>query len=343
MKTMIESIRDTQDKILSKGDTILIGEGVCDPKAIFGSTSGLKDKHPDRVFESPVSENAMTGVCIGASLNGMRAIHIHQRMDFMMYAMDQIINNAAKWWSMFGGKNGNVPIVIRCIIGRGWGQGNQHSQNLGYMFSGMPGLKVVYPSNADNARGLLESAHEDPNPVIFIEHRWCHNLKSEVTDKKYELGKARIARQGRDITIIAWGYMVIEALRAADFLSNIEIDCEVIDLQTTSHIDYNLFAESLRKTKEFLLVDDSWYNASINNKIAVYVNSIAGEIKIRSGGRMQCHDFYAPATVGLIDGYYPDAYHIAKQILATFKKPYDPLTLKSEHPDIPDSTFKGPF
>ncbi len=339
MKTMAESLRDTQDKILSKGNTILIGEGCADPKAIFGSTSGLKEKYPDKVFESPVSENAITGVAIGASLNGMKVIHVHQRMDFMMYAMDQIINNAAKWWSMFGGKNGSVPIVIRAIIGRGWGQGNQHSQNLGYMFSGMPGLKVVYPSNADNARGLLEAAHEDPNPVIFIEHRWCHNLKSEITDKKYELGKARLARVGKDITIVACGYMVIEAMRAAEYLSKY-IDCEVIDLQSTSPIDFETLAESCLKTKKLLLVDDTWVGASIFAKLVPLAEDGAFW-----AARQSLDDSYVPATHGLIDGYYPTAYSIAEQLRDIIDRdmPLDIGALKSPHPDIPDSTFKGPF
>lgn len=334
MKTMIESLRDTQDKFLARGDTILIGEGCADPKAIFGSTAGLKEKYPERVFESPVSENAVTGVCIGAALNGMKAIHVHQRMDFMMYAMDQIINNAAKWWSMFGGKNGSVPIVIRCIIGRGWGQGNQHSQNLGYMFSGMPGLKVVYPSNADNARGLLEAAHDDPNPVIFIEHRWCHNLKSKVTDKKYELGKARIARVGKDITIVACGYMVIEAMRAAEFLSEY-VDCEVIDLQTTSPIDYDTIQNSVVKTGKIIVVDDTWASASILKQISRlgFVN-----------GWNTNYDTYAPATHGLIDGYYPTAHSIANLLMIDFERKDEIISpLKSEHPDIPDQSFKGPF
>ena len=334
MKTMIESIRDTQDKLLAKGDTILIGEGVNDPKAIFGSTAGLNKKYPDRVFESPVSENGVTGVCIGASLNGMRVIHVHQRMDFMMYAMDQIINNAAKWWSMFGGKNGSVPIVIRCIIGRGWGQGNQHSQNLGYMFSGMPGLKVVYPSNADNARGLLEAAHEDPNPVIFIEHRWCHNLKSEVTDKKYELGKARVARAGKDITIIACGYMVIEAMRAAEFLSEY-VDCEVIDLQTTSPIDYDTIQDSINKTKRAFLIDDTWTGASIFSKLIPF-----GFHYMKTTNP----NTYAPATHGLINGYYPTSHSIAKSLMMDFERKDEIIApLLSEHPDIPDQSFGGPL
>ena len=336
MKTMVESIRDTTDQILAGGDTILIGEGINDPKAIFGSTVGLNKKYPNRVFESPVSENAVTGVCIGASLNGMKVIHVHQRMDFMMYAMDQIINNAAKWWSMFGGKNGSVPIVIRCIIGRGWGQGNQHSQNLGYMFSGMPGLKVVYPSNADNSRGLLEAAHEDPNPVIFIEHRWCHNLKSKITDKKYEIGKARVARSGKDITIIACGYMVIEALRAAEFLSEC-VDCEVIDLQTTSPIDYETIDQSILKTKKVFLVDDTWVGASIFSKLIPFSD------KIIYAGRHSSDDTYVPATYGLINGYYPTAHSISNMIINEFNLKINTSILISKHPDIPDATFKGPF
>jgi len=288
------------------------------------------------VFESPISENAITGVVIGASLNGMRVIHIHQRMDFMLYAMDQIVNNAAKWYSMFGGQNGSVPIVIRCIIGRGWGQGNQHSQNLSYIFTGMPGLKVVFPSNADNARGLLISSWKDPNPVIFIEHRWCHNYKSKITDQEYPLGKARVARVGYDITMVAWGYMLIETMKAADVLAEYGVDCEVIDLQTLSPIDYKTIKTSARKTKNLMIIEDSWEDSSIVYQIAA-----------RTGTRQSiiyCNqNDYAPATPGLIKGYYPSWDGIVATMAKQFSLRINFDNLVSKYQDVPDSDFKGPF
>jgi pyruvate dehydrogenase E1 component beta subunit len=150
--------------------------GVTDPKGVFGTTTGLEEKFgSNRVFDMPTSENAMTGIGIGVSLNGFRPVMTHQRLDFALLSLDQIINNAAKWRFMFGGTRG-VPITIRLIIGRGWGQGPTHSQNLHALFSHIPGLKVVMPSTAKDAKGLLLSSIFDPDPVIFLENRWLHNM-----------------------------------------------------------------------------------------------------------------------------------------------------------------------
>ena len=164
---------------------ILVGEGVPDPKAIFATTAGLRDRFGSaRVFDMPLSENGMTGICIGAALSGLRPVMVHQRIDFALLAMDQLVNNAAKWHYMFDGL-ANVPLVIRVIIGRGWGQGPQHSQSLQALFAHIPGFKVVLPATAYDAKGMLISAIEDNNPVIFIEHRWLHNIKDAVPAEPY--------------------------------------------------------------------------------------------------------------------------------------------------------------
>ena len=168
-----EAIREAIDICMRDDKSVfIIGEGVPDPRGIFGSTLGLKEKYGgDRVLDMPLSENGMTGVCIGAALKGMRPIMTHQRMDFALLSMDEIINNAAKWHYMFGGKI-NIPLVVRMIIGRGWGQGAQHSQNLQALFAHIPGLNVIMPTTPYDVKGLLISSVENNNPVIFIEHRW---------------------------------------------------------------------------------------------------------------------------------------------------------------------------
>ena len=163
------SVAMTSDK-----NIICYGLGVTDPKGVFGTTLGLEKKFGnDRVFDVPTSENALTGIGIGASLHNTKSIMTHQRLDFFLLAMDQLVNNAAKWYYMYGGKK-SVPITIRLIIGRGWGQGPTHSQNLQSWFAHIPGLKVVIPTNPYDAKGMLLSAIRDPNPVIFLEHRWFH-------------------------------------------------------------------------------------------------------------------------------------------------------------------------
>ena len=212
-----EAIREATDQKMAQDPNIyLMGLGVPDPKGIFGTTSGLAEKYgPNRVMDMPTSENAMTGIAIGSAILGMRPIMTHQRVDFFILALDQLINNAAKWHYMFGGQM-KVPLVIRLIIGRGWGQGPQHSQSLHSFFAHVPGLKVVMPSTPQDAKGLLISAIEDDNPVVYLEHRWLHNTFGEVSPDPtpIPIGKAKIVRPGTDITIVAASHMVLEALAA---------------------------------------------------------------------------------------------------------------------------------
>ena len=232
IKTTAEAIREAQAQLLLESkDVFIIGEGVNDQGA-FGTTKGLKEEFPGRVLEMPVSENGMTGVCIGAAVSGMRPIMIHMRADFLLYAADQIINNAAKWWGMFGGKAGSCPLVIRDIIGRGWGQGMQHSQHLEKMFAEIPGLTVLCPSNAYDAKGMLIWASRQKNPVLFFEHRWIHELKCEVPTQMYEVEPEpkRLTKKvnyccmdSKFRVIKTYGYLVHEAMEAYRHNSNIEV------------------------------------------------------------------------------------------------------------------------
>lgn len=224
-KTTIQAIREAQEQLLQEDPSIfLIGEGVNDQGA-FGTTKGLKEKYPGRILEMPVSENGLTGVCIGAAVSGLRPIMIHMRADFLLYACDQIINNAAKWHGMFGGKAGNCPLLIRAIIGRGWGQGMQHSQHLEKMFAEIPGLTVICPSNAYDAKGMLIWAARQKGPVIFFEHRWIHDLEAEVPDEMYEVSPEPrcLKRNPKGKIIRTYGYLVHEAMRASKHNRKIEV------------------------------------------------------------------------------------------------------------------------
>ena len=184
---------------------ICYGLGVSDVKNVFNTTRNLKNLFgKKRVFDVPCSENALTGISVGAALAGVRSVVTHQRLDFFLLALDQLVNSAAKWYYMFGSQI-SVPITIRLIIGKGWGQGPTHSQNLQSWFNHIPGLKIVMPSTPEDAKGLLISSILDPNPVIFLEHRWLHNITSKVQREYYvtPIGKAKILKRGKDITIIS--------------------------------------------------------------------------------------------------------------------------------------------
>ena len=204
--TFAAAIRDALRVALTQDSRVICyGLGVTDPLGVFGTTAGLGDEFgADRVFDMPTSENAMTGIAVGAALGGLRPVMTHQRLDFALLSLDQIVNNAAKWRFMFGGARG-VPMTVRMIIGRGWGQGPTHSQNLQAWFAHIPGLKVIMPATPADAKGLLLSSIFDDDPVIFLEHRWLHNASGTVPagDYRVPIGRAQRLRQGNDITIVA--------------------------------------------------------------------------------------------------------------------------------------------
>tara|TARA_B110000008_G_scaffold244222_1_gene253746 strand:- start:235 stop:1290 length:1056 start_codon:yes stop_codon:yes gene_type:complete len=327
---------------------LLIGLGVPDPKGIFGTTLGLQEKYGDsRVMDMPLSENGMTGIVIGASLNGYRPILTHQRVEFALLSIEQIVNQAAKWFYMNAGQQ-NVPIVIRMIIGRGWGQGAQHSQSLETWFAHIPGLKVVMPSNAFDAKGLLISSIEDNNPVIFLEHRWLHNTIDKVPLDAYRvpIGSAKVVREGVDITIVSHSYMVLESIRCADILANYGISIEVVDLRTIRPLDSNLILDSVRKTKRLIAVDNGWVHFGVSAEIISLVVENIFELLHCAPLRIGMNDSPSPSTRSLANNYYPKSLDIAKVICKIFNKSLDIDSLFSNKNiplDIPDPSFNGPF
>ena len=349
--TFSEAIREGIDQVMADdSDLIVIGEGVPDPKSIFMTTDGLIEKYGDkRVFDMPLSENGMTGVCIGAALNGTSVLMIHQRIDFAMLAMDQIINNAAKWHYMFNGQS-SVPIVIRVIVGRGWGQGPQHSQNLQALFAHIPGLKVVTPATAKDAKGMMIAALQDKNPVIFIEHRWLHHIEDAVPEKMYlsELDKAQILRNGSDVTIVANSLMTIESMKAAEVLSEVGVDVEIVDLRSIKPIDLDTILKSVSKTKNLVVVDSSWKTGGISGEIISLVVESSYDLLERAPLRITSPDHVVPTSHYLADEYYQDAKQIANQVLE-FLNQQDGVDvinskLKINGPaDVPNREFHGPF
>ena len=332
----------------SDESVITYGLGVDDPKAIFGTTSGLKDKFGgERVFDMPTSENAMTGVAVGAAMLGVRPVMVHQRLDFFLLAMDQLVNSAAKWHFMFGGTT-SVPITIRLIMGRGWGQGPTHSQNLQAWFAHIPGLKVVMPTSAQDAKGLLLASIFDQNPVLFLEHRWLHNLSGVVPEHFYKtpIGSARTVRNGNDITVVAMSYMVIEAAHAVEHLSREGIDCELIDLRTVSPIDWDLVFQSVRKTGRLIALDTGHTTGSIAGEVLARVSSECwGSLK-SAPQRIAMPDFPEGTSPALTKSYHPRAEHVVMKISEMLGKVIDAsgLAEKRSHPhDVPGSWFNGPF
>jgi pyruvate/2-oxoglutarate/acetoin dehydrogenase E1 component len=343
------AIKEATDFCLQEDQSVLvIGLGVPDPKGIFGTTTGLQDKYgPERVMDMPLAENGMTGVVIGASLNGFRPILTHQRVEFALLSIEQIVNQAAKWFYMNAGQQ-NVPIVIRLIIGRGWGQGAQHSQSLESWFAHIPGLKVVMPSNAHDAKGLLISSVEDNNPVIFIEHRWLHNTVDYVPVDGYRtpIGKAKVVRDGKDVTIVAHSYMVLESIRCAEVLSSQGISVEVLDLRTIRPLDTQTILRSVSKTLRVVVADNGWVQFGVSAEIVSVITETIFDKLLSAPVRIGVNNSPSPSTRALANNFYPRANNIAKIISEMMSKNLDLNLLfpNSEIPlDIPDPSFNGPF
>ena len=327
---------------------ICFGLGIDDPKAIFGTTSFLKDKFgPERVFDTPTSENGMTGVAVGAALQGLRPVMVHQRADFFLLAMDQLVNSAAKWSYMFGGQQ-KVPLVIRLIQGRGWGQGPTHSQTFHAWFTHVPGLKVVMPATGHDAKGLLLSSIFDDDPVIFIEHRWLHNSFSNVPEEDYRipLGQARLVREGNDITIIALSYMLVEAIRAVNFLAFHDVDCELIDPRTLSPFDWDAVFSSVRKTGHLLVIDTGVTTGSFAGEIVARCAMECWGSLHKAPFRIAMPDMPEPTSFGLTRDLHPRAEDVVEAVNGLLDTNVDTTVLhdKSNFPhDVPGDWFKGPF
>jgi pyruvate dehydrogenase E1 component beta subunit len=324
----------------------LMGLGVPDPKAIFGTTLGLAAKYgARRVMDMPTSENAMTGVAIGSALVGLRPILTHQRVDFALLSLDQIINNAAKWHYMFGGRL-KVPLVIRLIIGRGWGQGPQHSQSLESVFAHIPGLKVVLPSTPHDAKGLLISAVEDDNPVIFLEHRWLHGVFGPVPEAAYRvpLGQAHTVREGADVTIVACSYMTLEALKAAEWLAEDGVSAEVIDLRSLRPLDAGHVIASVRKTGRLIAADLGWGSFGVGAELVARVSENAfGSLKC-APVRVSPPETPVPSSWALSNHFYPGAAELADRALAMMGRSTRRPPIPRDTPlDTPDKSFAGPF
>ena len=344
--TYVEAIRDALDIALETDPhMVCYGLGVDDPKRIFGTTTGLAEKYGNtRVFDSPTSEAAMTGIAVGAALRGVRSVTVHQRLDFFFLAMDQLINSAAKWHFMFGGQR-SVPIVIRLILGRGWGQGPTHSQSLHSWFAHVPGLKVVMPTTAADAKGLLLSSIFDPNPVLFLEHRWLHAATSTVPtgDVRLPLGKARVVREGTDITITAMSFLVPEALRAATLLEAHGVKCDVIDLCSLRPIDWPTVAASIKKTGRLLALDSGWMTCSVASEIVAFACEHHFSALRAAPRRMAMPDQPEPTSFALTKDLHPSAESIANTVADMVALPQR-FTVESTQPhDVPGAWFRGPF
>jgi len=289
-------------------EVFVIGQGLWSPWYVGNSMTDLDKKFGiERVIDTPVSESACTGAAVGASLAGMKPIVVHPRMDFMLYAMDPIVNQAAKWSHMLGGQ-ASPGLTIRSIINRGGEQGAQHSQALHAWFAHVPGLRVVMPSTVADARDLLIAAVLCNNPVMYIDDRWLYDQEDElpaVTELDLATQGPMVTHLGVDVTIVGSGHASLLARQASKQLSDENISAEVIDIRVLNPLDVDLIVESVKKTTRLLVVDSGWLSAGFSAEIlASIVERLPVGLLSSSPARIALPDAPAPTSRVLEKAYY---------------------------------------
>jgi len=324
-------------------NVFVYGIGVPDHKRIFGSTARLLERFgPDRCLETPLAEDAMTGFGLGAAVAGLRPIHVHIRSDFMLLAMNQIVNMISSFNYGAGGKL-KIPMVIRAIIGRGWGQGYQHSKSLFSYFTHIPGLKVIAPTRPYDAKGLLIAAIRDDNPVIFFEHRWLYWAEGPTPEEPYTIpiGEGVVLREGSDVTVVATSWMNVEALKAAEILAKRGIGVEVLDPRTLCPLDEPLIVSSVRKTRNCVVADYDWLESGFSAEVAARVSEKCFSVLRSPVTRLGFAHTPCPTTRPLENVFYPTAETIVREIERKLK--LAPMDLSGEETYTYEHRFKGPF
>ena len=339
-----EAIRESLFQEMERDPSVFVyGIGVPDFKGIFGTTVGLADRFgPNRCFDTPLSEDSMTGFALGAALKGMRPVHVHIRADFLLLAMNQIVNMMSCHNYMTGGHT-PAPVVIRAIIGRGWGQGAQHSKSLFSYFTHIPGLKVVAPTSPRDGKGLMAAAIRDNNPVIFLEHRWLHWIEDEVPEESYEvpLGVANIMRTGTDLTLVATSWMVIEAVHAAKILAGVGVNIEVIDPRTLAPMDMGPIVGSVKKTGRCLVADYDWLNSGLSAEIAADVGAQCFGLLKQPVERIGFAHTPCPTVRTLENHFYPNAETIVRTVEKMLGR--SPMDLSGVDFFSHERRFRGPL
>ncbi|MFJ5670483.1 alpha-ketoacid dehydrogenase subunit beta [Bacillus safensis] len=318
----LEAVREAMSQEMRKNqDVFILGEDIGVYGGAFGVTRGMIEEFgPERVRNTPISEAAIAGGAVGAALTGMRPILELQFSDFITIAMDQLVNQAAKTRYMFGGK-GKVPLVVRTPAGSGTGAAAQHSQSLEAWMAHIPGLKVVQPSTAYDAKGLLKAAMDDDNPVIFYEHKLLYKTIGEVPEEQYSipLGKADVKRSGKDVTIVATAIMVHKALEAAKELEAEGIDVEIIDPRTLVPLDEETMIESVKKTGKCIVVHEAVKRGGYGGEIASMIAESEAfdylDAPIKRLGGLAVPIPYNPTLEKAVIPQVPDIIEAAKELV----------------------------
>ena len=335
------------DALAENDNTVIFGQGIDDFKGLWGTTTGLPEKFgAHRVQDTPLCEEGMTGICVGAALNGLKPIHVHIRADFIFLALNQILNMASKYKYMFGGHY-DVPIFIRAVVGRSWGQGAQHSQSPQSMLAHFPGLKVLMPASS---QAILESyryaINEFSGPVVSLEHRLLYDVNFDVDTPSLRQGsdafRSYKIRQGQDVTIVASSIMVLEAIRAAKYLEQFGVSCEIIDLHSATDIDEELIVNSIAKTGKLIVADTSWINYGVSAEIARIVCQKGFGLLTKPLEAIGMAPSPCPTAKSLEDLYYPNQETFITKLAQLVERPDIAIPSEKSMADV-YKKFKGPF
>lgn len=315
-----KAILEATDQAMSLSPAVIVlGQLVDTQSGIFGTTTGLVGKYgPTRVQDFPVAENLMTATAMGAALTGLRPVLCHQRLDFMVYSLDAIVNWLGLWRFKSNMKS-SMPVTIRTIVGKGWGQGPQHSKNLQAWFAHIPGIRVAVPATAYDAKGLLLEAILGETPTIFVEGRGLYSMTDEVPEQPYRVrfGQAVVRREGTDATVVAVGLMVPLALRAAAILEKEGISIEVVDPRTISPLDRKTICDSAFKTRRLVVADGTWHSFGTASEIITSVVENLGDKLKAKPVRVTLPDSHTPMSSALEPKYYPDENDIVAAVRQT--------------------------
>jgi pyruvate dehydrogenase E1 component beta subunit len=338
-----EALSLALQKEMENDPTVFVfGLDVPDHKRIFGSTKGLVEKFGlERCFGTPLSEDAMTGAALGAAISGLRPVHVHIRADFMLLGMNQIANMISSLRYMSGGKL-SIPLVIRAVIGRGWGQSAQHSKSLHGMFAHLPGIKVVMPTTPQDAYSLLRSAIRDDNPVLFLEHRWLYDINGEVDDELHVgLGLPIIRHPGETLTVICTSWMNVEALKAAEVLAKRGVELEIVDVRTVSPLNVEPIVSSVAKTKNCIVADYDWSFCGFAAELSAQIHHRCFGMLERPVERLGFAHVPCPTTRPLENLFYPSAVTIIRTVEKMLGLGEADLSGESFYSY--EQRFKGPF
>ena len=339
-----EAIKETIHLEMKRDKNVYVcGIGITSHAKAFGTTEGIEEKFgSQRCFDTPISEDAMTGFVFGSAVKGLKPIHVHIRSDFFILGMNQLANIISPFQYYVHGSI-PLPIVFRVIIGRGFGQGAQHSKSLLSFFTHLPGFKVIAPSSPYDVKGLLTSSIRNNNPVIFFEHRWLYWSEQNVKEDSYEIeiGKGKVLKKGQDITVVAISWMNVEALLASEILKKRNINIEIIDPRTLFPLDKNIIINSVRKTRKCLIVDCDWMFCGISAEIASIISKECFNYLQKPVERLGFEHIPCPTARHLENSFYPNAETIIRKVEKILD--LEPMNLDGIEFFSNEKKFKGPL